>query len=95
SDVQVARNILMELQPAGSESKQQDLNEAIFRLDLAFKNLPDFPVAASDDLDIAWQILMDGYPVAPTGTPTPFPTATPGETATPFPGATATPTATP
>ncbi|HSG43822.1 MAG TPA: hypothetical protein VLA72_11755 [Anaerolineales bacterium] len=44
---------------------------AIFRLDLVLKNLPAFPVAASNDLDIAWQILIDGYPVPTTATPTP------------------------
>ncbi|HUF00467.1 MAG TPA: hypothetical protein VMN99_14510 [Anaerolineales bacterium] len=34
--------------------------------------LPDFPVAASDDLDIAWQILLSGLPEAtPTFTPIP------------------------
>jgi hypothetical protein len=75
-DVQAARNILAEMQTTAPESKQQDLAEAIFRLDLVLKNLPAFPVAASDDLDIAWQVLIDGYPVTATETPTPDPTAT-------------------
>lgn len=86
SDVQAARNVLAEMQTAAPDSKQKDLTEAIFRLDLALKNLPDFPVAASDDLDIAWQILLEGYPVAPTATLTPFPTST----AAPIPTTTAT-----
>ena len=75
-DVQAARNILAKMQATAPESKQQDLAEAIFRLDLVLKNLPAFPVAASDDLDIAWQVLIDGYPVSATETPTPAPTAT-------------------
>lgn len=95
SDVQVARDILAEMQSIAPESKQQDLTEALFRVDLALKNLPDFPVAASDDLDIAWQILMDGYPVAPTATPTSVPTLPPQATATPASESTATPTAIP
>ena len=95
SDVQAARDILAEIQSTAPETKQKDLSEALFRLDLVLKNLPDFPVAASDDLDITWQILLDGYPVAPTATPTPIPTLPPEATATPASDSTATPTAIP
>lgn len=95
SDVQAARNILAEIQSTAPQARQTDLTEALFRLDLAIKNLPDFPVAASDDLDIAWQILMDGYPVAATATPTPLPPPNPEGTATPPSDLTATPTAIP
>jgi hypothetical protein len=85
SDVQAARDILAEMQTSAPASKQAGLSEAIFRLDLALKNLPEFPVAASDDLDIAWQILLAGYPIIP---PTPAPTATLLPTATVPPAAT-------
>jgi hypothetical protein len=91
-DVQAARDVIAGLASTAPQSKQKDLSEALFRLDLALKNLPDFPVAASDDLDIAWQILLDGYPVPATGTPTPFSTVTPQETGTPIPAPTVTPT---
>ncbi len=94
-DVQAARDVLAEMQSTVPDSKQQDLTEALFRLDLALKNLPDFPVAASDDLNIAWQVLMDGYPVPATQTPTPLPTTTIEETAVPTLDVTATPTAIP
>ena len=70
-DVQTARDVLADLRAISPDAKLQDLDEAIFRLDLALKNLPDFPVAATDDIDIAWQVLMGGYPVpAATQTPT-------------------------
>ena len=95
ADIQAAHTILTGMQPTAPDSKQADLTEALFRLDLAIKNLPDFPVAANDDLDIAWQVLMDGYPVPATATPTPIPTTLPGETATPSTESTATPTAVP
>ncbi|HNO30789.1 MAG TPA: helix-hairpin-helix domain-containing protein [Anaerolineales bacterium] len=70
-DVQTARDLLAELQ---SETDDTVLAQAITRLDMALGNLPDFPVIASGDLEIAWQILMSG--VAP---PTPMfvPTSTP------------------
>jgi hypothetical protein len=94
-DVQAARDILAELQATAPQARQEDINEALFRLDLVLKNLPSFPVAASDDLDIAWQILLDGYPALPTATPFLVTTATPEETATSISDSTATPTAAP
>jgi hypothetical protein len=57
----------------------------LLRLDLTLSNLPSFPVAASDDLDIAWQVLLGGLP--PTE-PTPAPTTT----VEPLPQPSATPT---
>ncbi|HAV77863.1 MAG TPA: hypothetical protein DCX53_10990 [Anaerolineae bacterium] len=79
-DVQAARDILAEMQLTAPEGKQEDLSEALFRLDLVLKNLPSFPVAASDDLDIAWQVLLDGYPSPVTEAPTTSPTVTPEAT---------------
>lgn len=90
-DVQAARDTLADMQSTAPEGKQEDISEALFRLDLVLKNLPSFPVAASDDLDIAWQVLLDGYPAPITETPSAAPTATPETTAE----ATLTPTATP
>lgn len=97
TDVQTARDLLAELE---LETGDDALRQAIARLDLALGNLPDFPVVASGDLEIAWQILMSGEaPPVPTATftPTPAPSEeTPSPTSTPFPPPEAvSPTATP
>ncbi len=74
-DVQTARDVLAEVQPSAPEELAADLNEVLLRLDMTLSNLPTFPVAASDDLDIAWIILLGGVPQAePTSTPTLVPT---------------------
>jgi hypothetical protein len=93
-DVQTARDLLAEIQPTVPADFADDLAEVILRLDMTLSNLPAFPVAASDDLDIAWQILLGGLP-QPQATPvseTPVPAEV---TATPTPQATVEPTATP
>ena len=93
-DVQTARDILADVQPTAPEPLAAELKEVLLRLDLTLSNLPSFPVAASDDLDIAWQVLLGGLP--PTE-PTPAPTATveplpqPSETPLPSPTPTAIP----
>ena len=97
-DVQSARDLLATVQPDAPEPLAEDLSAVILRLDLTLSNLPNFPVAASDDLDIAWQILISGVPEAQTSinetpalevasTPTPLVTSTPApqEAATPTP----------
>lgn len=101
-DVQIARDLLAMIQPdaPAPASLADDLDEVIRRLDLTLFNLPDFPVAASDDLDIAWQILLAGLPqAAPTLSETPTPagtlSSTPEATLTPTPQATLEPSATP
>lgn len=90
-DVQIARNVLAEVQVDAPESLADDLDEVVRRLDLTLFNLPDFPVAAEDDLDIAWQVLLSGLPAA---TPTVSGTVTPAGTlsATPTVNTTFTPT---
>lgn len=85
ADVQTARDLLAELQ---AEKEDAVLAKALERLDLALANLPDFPVVASGDLEIAWQILVSGNAPASTATATATPTATaPIESATPTPPA--------
>jgi hypothetical protein len=77
SDIQIARDLLATIQPAARGSLASELEAVIQRLDLTLSNLPDFPVAASDDLDIAWQVLLSGLPQA---TPTVIGTFTPAGT---------------
>jgi hypothetical protein len=89
ADVQSARDLLAEL---NSGSNSDAFTQATTRLDQALNNLPDFPVVASGDLEIAWQILMTGKTVA-TATPEPTSTALPTPISTLQ--STATPTATP
>lgn len=96
TDVQSAHDLLVEL---NAEKNDGVLTQTISRLDLALDNLPEFPVVASGDLEIAWQILMFGdVPPTPTSTPTPFesepPTSVPS-TSTPTTLPLSSPTTTP
>ena len=77
ADVQTARDLLAEIQPDESDLLDAEIAQTITRLDLVLKNLPSFPVAASDDLDIAWQILLGGIPPQELVTPVPELDATP------------------
>jgi hypothetical protein len=97
-----SRDLLAAVQDDAPRSLAEDLEIILLHIDLALSNLPNFPVAASDDLDIAWQILLTGSAPTPTraaGTPTPAGTlsATPNTTVTATPRTTATvrPTVTP
>jgi F0F1-type ATP synthase membrane subunit b/b' len=101
-DVQIARDLLAEVQPGAAKPSAEELDAVVQRLDMVLSNLPDFPVAASDDLDIAWQILLAGLPQAtPTLSETPTPagtlsaTPTGNATFTLTPQATVKPSATP
>jgi hypothetical protein len=73
-DVQIGRDLLAKIQPDAPRPLSDELKTVVQRLDMSLSNLPDFPVAASDDLDIAWQILLSGLPQA---TPTVIGTITP------------------
>jgi hypothetical protein len=105
-DVEIARDLLAMVQPDAPQKLGTQLDAVLLRLDLTLSNLPDFPVAASDDLDSAWQILLSGQPQStptlvesPTLPPTPIGTisATPTgvPTSTPTPLRTVSPTPTP
>jgi hypothetical protein len=76
-DVQIGRDLLAKVQPDAPAPLADELEAVVQRLDMTLSNLPNFPVAASDDLDIAWQILLSGLPQAtPTLSETPTPAAT-------------------
>ena len=92
-DVLFARELLAGIQPGAPEPFDEEIAAALLRLDLVLDNLPFFPVAASDDLNIAWQILLQGIPTQEPETATPEPVS--DETSTPTPALEATPTPTP
>lgn len=107
-DVQAARDLLVSLGSNMPAEKTAALQGVIFRLELALENLPSFPVVAVDDVDIAWQLLINDLPDVPEEMLVPEqPIQTPVpeqvvETAaieqaigTPTPGADITPSATP
>lgn len=102
-DVQIARDLLATIRPDAPQPLADELDAVILRLDLTLSNLPNFPVAASDDLDIAWQILLSGLPKAtPTAVETPTLVVTlsstpaaAGTIITPTPPATVAPSPTP
>jgi hypothetical protein len=81
-DIQIARDLLATVQKDAPKPLASDLHEVVRRLDLVLSDLPNFPVAASDDLNVAWQILLVGLPEAGTGTSV---AGTPPPTTTPFP----------
>jgi septal ring factor EnvC (AmiA/AmiB activator) len=58
-DIQMARDILARVAEEGPETEASVLTPIIARLDLALQDLPDSPVVASDDLDIAWGQLAE------------------------------------
>ncbi|HJQ14662.1 MAG TPA: hypothetical protein VJ830_07950 [Anaerolineales bacterium] len=103
-DVQIARDLLATVQVDAPESRAEELKAVMLRLDMVLSNLPAFPVAAADDLDIAWQILLSGLPeegtptvtvtLTPVGSASPTPSAA-DVSGTPTPQASAQPTATP
>jgi len=86
ADVQSAHDLLFELQAGIND---EALAQAIERLDMTLDNLPAFPVVASGDLEIAWQILMTGE-----SAPTPTPESTPEASTTPEAAPEITPTST-
>jgi len=64
-DIQSARNILADLYPQVPDYQQTSIASTIARLDQVLSNLPNYPVLATDDLEIAWQLLVNGLPIEP------------------------------
>ncbi len=74
SDIQAAHDQLVALESLVPDYQTSALQTIISRLELALGNLPNSPVLASDDLEIAWQLLQKGLPEEAGLTPTPTPT---------------------
>ncbi len=81
ADIQAARDLLAEL----AAENDKTLQSAIARLDIGLENLPDFPVVAIGDVDMAWQLLINGLPTeldTPVETKAPSTPTPEGETTT-------------
>lgn len=93
SDIEAARDLLLELQSELPEIQAAYVGEIIITLDDTLKFLPGAPLTAADKLESAWQMLAAGLPneaesaieteESPEGTVTPEPT--PKVTPTPTP----------
>lgn len=84
SDILSARNLIADLQELVPEHQVDALATIIVNLDASLQNLPDRPVLASENLEIAWQLLLNGLPdevplssAEQSASPTPTPTNTP------------------
>jgi hypothetical protein len=93
SDVESASQLLETLRDESPEAQKVMVATWIKRLGLVLENLPDYPVVAADDLEIAWRMLVSEGQSQPNthATMTPTPTA-PAVTSTPLPAAAITPT---
>jgi chaperonin cofactor prefoldin len=97
TDIQAAHDLLTTLESLVPDYQTSALQAIISRLELALGNLPKSPVLASDDLEIAWQLLQKGLPEEAGLTPAPTATGslTPGaQLSRPGGQATGTPTPT-
>ncbi len=86
TDVDNARQILLALQAEAPDYQQETLRRWIQRLDLVLAGLPETPVLAADDLEIAWRMLAAGLPARGenlTPQPTAYLTGTGEPSATP------------
>jgi len=87
-EVSAAQAAVAELSAISTEEQQGALQLVSARLNSVISSLPDNPVLASDDLEMAWHLLNQGLPgeppiSAPEVTATPETTATPQPTTTP------------
>ena len=91
-DLTMARTKLERIDPAVGGIAAETRDAAVARISLALASLPDRPVLAADDLDIAWQLLVDDTAVSRVASLPPVPIVFPEETT---PAATDTEPATP
>lgn len=84
-DLQAARDLLYTLLDKLPADQLDAMKIVIERVDMAIEKLPAYPVVAANDVDTAWQYLVDGLPNVPKQAVNPVilpPTATPEATAT-------------
>ena len=61
-DVAAARDLLVSMQGDLPDHQRNAAQAILARLDLALGNLPEYPVLAASDVDIAWQMMIAGLP---------------------------------
>ncbi len=71
ADIRAGRDLLLNLQNDLPANQVDLVFEAVERLEAALDDLPRAPVSAADELEGAWQLLLQGLPASPTPTPTP------------------------
>jgi len=64
-DLEVLRVLFVQLEDEALAEQKPAVERMLIRLDLALANLPGFPVLASRDLDILWELLLVGLPGDP------------------------------
>ncbi len=95
NDIEEAHQSLLALRDILPAESKGTIDLILQRLELALLNIETAPGMASDDLEIAWGLLLSNLPnaeaslmdetITPTFTPTPYITGTPGlNTPTPF-----------
>jgi hypothetical protein len=82
NDLELALELLSNLSTTVPAHQADILADIILRLELALGNLENLPNLASEDLEVAWQLLIPGLPMEPAqdeaaGEPTPTPTPNP------------------
>jgi len=85
ADVQSGSDIISEILREAQPFQVEALVEIATRLDTSQANLPGSPLSAADQLEAAWQMLIEGLPEKPEETPEPEVTITPTPTPTPTP----------
>ncbi len=90
-DIQSARDIVLVIQSQVPEDQSGSVTTILTQLASALDKLPAFPVAASDEIEGAWKLLVAGTANAGANIPLAGITPTPGPSLTPTPGATTKP----
>ena len=62
SDIQISQEIILDISERASENQEAYLSEISQRLALASANLSQNPALADEDLEVAWQLLLQGLP---------------------------------
>ncbi|MEA2007614.1 MAG: hypothetical protein U9O54_00680, partial [Chloroflexota bacterium] len=77
NDLQAAQELLYGLQIEATDAQMAHIDQVIQHLETASDQLPNYPNLASNELEIAWQILVSGEietdEDVPQATPTPTP----------------------